>query len=128
MHVVVTGISVPAAKIARDIASYLRINPLACDTREGIWRWWLRGDGAEPSEVATALEWLTSEGIVEAQAAADGRVRYRRAALEARAPRPDILTQGVSERGSTLDGDGDGDGDDGGDPRNGDQGIGHGRQ
>jgi hypothetical protein len=80
MHVVVTGISVPAVKIARDIASYLRINPLACDTREGIWRWWLRGDGAEPSEVAEALEWLTSEGIVEAQAAADGRVRYRRAA------------------------------------------------
>ena len=32
------------AAIVKQLARYLRENPLACDTLDGIARWWLVGD------------------------------------------------------------------------------------
>ena len=63
--------------IAR-LARYLRANPLASDTREGIARWWVGADGVDPAMLDDALAWLVADGVVECMYAADGRVRYRR--------------------------------------------------
>lgn len=65
--------------VVQSLARYLRANPHACDTVEGIARWWFTPD-AQPDEkkLETALRWLIVEGLVEALQAADGRVRYRR--------------------------------------------------
>jgi hypothetical protein len=78
-----TDLRGPALTVARAISRYLRVNPLACDTSDGIARWWLGGVPAEDSDLAEALGWLQRAGLVEATTAADGRVRYRRAALGA---------------------------------------------
>lgn len=63
------------------LARYLRVNPLASDTREGIARWWLGVDCVDPAILDDALAWLVVDGVVECVHAADGRVRYRRVAL-----------------------------------------------
>lgn len=70
-------------EVARNVARYLRANPLACDTLEGIGRWWPGAGSAGESVLATALSWMRDMGIIEESMAADGRVRYRRAALDA---------------------------------------------
>lgn len=82
------------------LAGYLRANPQACDTAEGIRRWWLRTEHeVAMSELQDALEWMQRRGAIEEIVAADGRRRYRRrgdddAVLEAwsranRSPRHD---------------------------------------
>jgi len=66
--------------LARKLSRYLRDNPLACDSAEGIARWWLGADGPlDEAIVKRALEQLLAEGVVEVLHAGDGRVRYRRA-------------------------------------------------
>jgi Fe2+ or Zn2+ uptake regulation protein len=66
--------------LARKLSRYLRNNPLACDSAEGIARWWLGGDTpVDDAVVKRALEQLQASGVVEVLTAADGRVRYRRA-------------------------------------------------
>lgn len=65
-------------RIADAISAYLRVNPLACDTCDGIARWWLVTDRFADGDVALALAWLESSAVVERVTAADGRVRYRR--------------------------------------------------
>jgi DNA-binding transcriptional ArsR family regulator len=63
------------------IAVYLRENPDACDTAEGIHRWWFSPEaGYTQDAVARALDWMTEHGLVEATTAADGRQRFRRLA------------------------------------------------
>lgn len=67
----------------RRISSHLVANPLACDTCEGIARWWM-GTGREvplrPTQAA--IDRMASLGLLERLPAADGRVRYRLAALD----------------------------------------------
>jgi hypothetical protein len=68
----------------RALASYLSANPHACDTSEGIFRWWLdERQEAVMDELMDALGQLKRAGIVEEIVAADGRRRYRRIADDA---------------------------------------------
>ena len=66
-------------QLVRAISRYLRINPLACDTSDGIARWWVGAEQVIESDVEAALGWMQKNGIIETSLAADGRVRYRRA-------------------------------------------------
>lgn len=51
------------------ILDYLRKNPDAGDTLEGITRWWLHSEKIESlvDDVSIALESLIKEGIIERQ-------------------------------------------------------------
>ena len=53
-------------KISRMILDYLRKNPDAGDTLEGITRWWLNMERIDLSvkEVAQALESLMEQGVI----------------------------------------------------------------
>ena len=69
--------------LVRALAAYLRDNPFASDTAEGIHRWWLGAYGDPPlEEVRDALETMAQLGLVEATVAVDGRRRYRRRARD----------------------------------------------
>ena len=68
--------------IVRAISRYLRVNPLASDTLEGIQHWWLPMMHATTRDLELALARLESAGVIDATWAADGRVHYRRAALD----------------------------------------------
>ena len=68
--------------LVRLLDGYLRNNPLACDTAEGITRWWLGAAAPDDSRtLMRALERMQADGTIEALQAADGRVRYRRRAM-----------------------------------------------
>lgn len=63
----------------RRLSSYLRDNPLASDTAEGISSWWLRMNWVvDENAICAALAWLVGAGLVEEVRSPDGRVRYRR--------------------------------------------------
>lgn len=63
------------------LSDYLRRNPEACDTLDGIAHWWLGGDWRQrTSVVQEALDGLEELGVIERVQAGDGRVRYRRRA------------------------------------------------
>jgi hypothetical protein len=53
------------SEVAAQIARYLAAHPSACDTAEGVYRWWLKGTAASQSEVSDALEQLVQLGRVE---------------------------------------------------------------
>jgi hypothetical protein len=64
----------------RALIRYLEQHPHASDTLEGIHRWWLQpGASISALDIAEALAWLHEQAAIEMRAAADGRVRYRRA-------------------------------------------------
>lgn len=66
---------------AQELVSYLLAHPGACDTADGISRWWFETeDGVSPQALKQALDDLLARGLLEACPAADGRVRYRRRA------------------------------------------------
>ena len=69
---------VTRSEVVHGIVTYVRANPLACDTCHGIVHWWLGLDGCL-DEVQAALDWLVAAGALERLPAADGRIRYRRA-------------------------------------------------
>ena len=69
--------------LLRAVSRYLRLNPLASDTVEGIRMWWLTGTPAATTDLEQALHQLARAGVVEATRAADGQVHYRRAAVDA---------------------------------------------
>jgi hypothetical protein len=74
----------PTATV-RALARYLRANPHASDTVEGIRLWWLEpGVEITMERLQTAIGYLLEQGIVEELRAADGRRRYRRIADDAR--------------------------------------------
>lgn len=68
----------------QQLSQYLCRHPDACDAPEGIARWWV-DEPLPPSVVQAALDWMSARGAVEALHAADGRLRYRRAANDAMA-------------------------------------------
>jgi len=69
------------AALVQQLTEYLRDNPLACDTQEGIARWWLApGSAGDDETLSFALERMRQRGLIEQLPAADGRVRYRRIA------------------------------------------------
>ncbi len=73
----------PTATV-RALARYLRANPHASDTVEGICLWWLApGVEITMEQLQTVLGWLQEQGVVEELRAADGRRRYRRIAGDA---------------------------------------------
>lgn len=62
------------------LARYLSRHPAASDTAEGIARWWFPdGTAVALDDVEDALQWMESRGTLIRVAAADGRVRWRRA-------------------------------------------------
>lgn len=70
--------------IAQALVSYLLTHPGACDTVDGISRWWFdTDDTVSPVQVKQALDQLVEHGLIEASPAADGRVRFRRRAEQA---------------------------------------------
>lgn len=75
----------PAAvsHVACRLARYLRANPLAGDTKEGIAQWWLGFASVPVDVVERALALLQEAGVLETVRAADGRVRYRRVSADA---------------------------------------------
>lgn len=77
----------PTATV-RALARYLRANPHASDTVEGIRLWWLEpGVEITMERLQKAIAYLLDQGIVEELRAADGRRRYRRTADDARLDR-----------------------------------------
>lgn len=69
--------------VACAVALYISANPLASDTAEGIYRWWLGGAECSMDELLRALAWMKEQGLMEEQVALDGRARYRRSATDA---------------------------------------------
>ena len=68
------------------LAFYLLKNPDACDTAEGILRWWFSPEaGYTQAAVVRALEWMAERDLVAVTIAADGRQRFRRLASGDRA-------------------------------------------
>jgi len=62
---------------------YLRVNPHAADTAEGIHRWWFEPDAQYTQDaVSRALDWLNHRRLIETTTAADGHQRFRRCATD----------------------------------------------
>src|SRR5947209_1874389 len=81
----VMNTSDPVDEIVRALSRYLRLNPLASDALEGITQWWLESEELSQADlVACALQRMERAGVIEFTRAADGQVRYRRTALNAR--------------------------------------------
>lgn len=79
-----------------EIEAYLRANPLACDSAEGIARWWLKnGDVVASAALESALLVLQLRQLIEPVTSIDGRTRYR-----CRAPHPSSPTP--SDRGDST--------------------------
>lgn len=66
-------------EISKKILDYLRKNPDAGDTLEGISRWWVQSEYIEQlvDEVASVLERLTKEGVVKKQEVKGGTSVYK---------------------------------------------------
>lgn len=66
-------------KISGMILDYLRKNPDAGDTLEGITRWWLNMERIDFSvkEVAQALESLVQQGAIRIRESESGNIFYR---------------------------------------------------
>lgn len=64
--------------IAYQIVAYLRENPDAQDTLEGIVEWWLldRRIKNQTNKVSEALAYLTERGLVAARIGTDSRAHY----------------------------------------------------
>lgn len=78
------NVSASVAKIVGVLSCYLRQNPLASDTQQGIAQWWLKSSDVSLVDLAHALKQMEQAGVIEASNAADGQVRYRRTGLNAK--------------------------------------------
>lgn len=72
----------PRYPAVQALTVYWLRHPHASDSLEGICRWWLNTPPLPAPLVEQALVWLVERGVVVAQHAADGRVRYRLAGPE----------------------------------------------
>jgi hypothetical protein len=68
--------------IAAALIEYVLANRFACDTEEGIERWWLSDRAQRTQDVNAALDWLVHRGLWQTTTAADGRTSYRRNAAD----------------------------------------------
>ena len=68
--------------IVEALATYVLVNPHACDTPDGIERWWLPDRSHLTQDLHIALEWMVRNGYLQTTTAADGRTRYRRRASD----------------------------------------------
>ena len=65
---------------AAGIAGYLRANPQASDTADGIARWWLQAAPRDWPTVRAALQAMVQAGTLTSHRAGDGREHFRLAA------------------------------------------------
>ncbi len=65
-----------STKVAHDILRYMRENPRAADTLEGIAEWWLR-DKYSLTKVRQMLAELVEEGLIVKLEGKDSRPIYR---------------------------------------------------
>lgn len=66
------------ASVLDALRRYLSDNPQACDSVDGISRWWLRGAFGK-QQVERALQQLLADGFLIRHSATDGRIRWRKA-------------------------------------------------
>lgn len=70
--------------LRRTLSSYLRNNPRACDTAQGIARWWmLPHTGVSEAEVQPLLDELHEKGLMTRFSTLEGRWLYRRSSIDA---------------------------------------------
>jgi hypothetical protein len=70
--------------LRRTLSSYLRTNPQACDTADGIARWWMLPHvGVSEAEVRPLLDELLDKGLVTRFSTIEGRWLYRRSSVDA---------------------------------------------
>ena len=61
------------------LAHYLIANPLACDSLEGMRRWWFEQEYQWPQyQLDKAAGWMKEQRLIEEVVGSDGRARYRR--------------------------------------------------
>jgi len=69
-----------ANKIVAELATYWWRHPAACDTPEGIHRWWLGGRiDVSVAEVESALGFLETRGLIEKRLVGDRSIYRMRA-------------------------------------------------
>lgn len=68
-------------KLAEEISNYLRKNPGAGDTLEGITTWWLKPGKTKPpvKKTAAALEILVKKGLIRKRSIPGGDTIYKAA-------------------------------------------------
>ncbi|MFZ5550869.1 MAG: hypothetical protein ACOZJX_19380 [Pseudomonadota bacterium] len=62
--------------LVRELEACLEAHPFACDSADGIARWWLRS-AVDPHALESALRVLQLRGLVDQVTGVDGRVRYQ---------------------------------------------------
>ena len=71
--------------LRRTLSSYLRTNAQACDTADGIARWWMLPHiDVSEAEVLPLLDELREKGLVTRFSTLEGRWLYRRLSIDAR--------------------------------------------
>jgi hypothetical protein len=68
-------------KLAEEISNYIRRNPGAGDTLEGITTWWLKPGKTKPpvKKTAAALEILVKKGLIRKRQIQGGTTLYKAA-------------------------------------------------
>ena len=71
--------------LRRSLSRYLRANARACDTVDGIARWWMpAGFNVSETEVLLLLDELREKGLMTRFSTLEGRWLYRRSSIDAR--------------------------------------------
>lgn len=65
-------------QIAQKILEYLKQRPQACDTLEGVARWWMMSQQLSEAveQIQQVLEQLRATGQIKERLGADGRIVY----------------------------------------------------
>lgn len=70
--------------IVRALARYLYANPSACDSMEGIRRWWFDEEFMGPEYLfERAIKWMKEQRLIAETTGSDGRVRLLRVGSDA---------------------------------------------